>query len=66
MRHPYPEESLKNALESLCNFGKTTTNIATNGISSNNGVGVTNLKHYIWAGGGMVDATVSKTVGLCP
>jgi len=41
MRYAHPEESLKDALESLGNFGKTTTNIATNGISSIDGVGVT-------------------------
>jgi len=30
MRYAHPKDSLKEALESLGNFGKNTTNIATN------------------------------------
>ena len=29
MRYTHPEEAVKDALENLANFGKTTTNIAT-------------------------------------
>lgn len=30
MMYTHPEEAVKDALEKLANFGKTTTNIATN------------------------------------
>lgn len=33
MRYTHPEDSLKDALESLGNFGQNATNIATNGNS---------------------------------
>ncbi len=35
MRYAHPEDSLKEALESLGNFGKNTTNIATNELARN-------------------------------
>jgi len=35
MRYAHPEESLREALESLAKFGETTTNIATNEIAHN-------------------------------
>ncbi len=38
MRYAHPEESLREALESLAKFGETTTNIATNDIAHNSEV----------------------------
>jgi len=35
MRYAHPEDSLKEALESLGNFGKNTTNIAFNVFAQN-------------------------------
>ena len=45
MRYAHPEDSLRDALESLCVFGNNTTNIATNSISAISGIDVTNCNH---------------------
>jgi len=45
MRYAHPEDSLRDALESLSGFGKNTTNIATNGISTKSSDSVTTRNH---------------------
>lgn len=45
MRYAHPEDSLRKALESLGNFGKVTTKIATNGISTKGNDSVTSRNY---------------------